>query len=69
LAWVASRDLFAKAKALDADNPYAIWMKGKSAREIPLIKALADVEGEFPDVERRKDGPDQGSRVWYRRTE
>ena len=51
----------------DADNPYAVWMQGNSARQIPLTKALDDVLPEFPDVERRKDGTGQGDRVYYRR--
>jgi hypothetical protein len=67
LQWTASRDLFLRAQVEDADNPFVVWMKGNTARQIPVTKALADVLPEFPDIEWRKDGPDQGARVWCRR--
>lgn len=66
LQWVASRDLFQKAKVEHADNPFAIWMGGNTARQIPLTKALSDVLPEFPRLEWRKDGSEQGARVYYR---
>ena len=68
LRWVAARDLFQKAKLEDADNPFAIWMEGNTARQIPLTKALEEIRPEFPNVEHRKDGAGQGDRVYYRRT-
>lgn len=67
LRWVASRDLFNRARLEEADSPFVIWMAGNSARQIPITKALDDVLGEFPNVERRKDGAGQSDRVWYRR--
>lgn len=64
--WIASRELFQRAKVEFADNPYAVWIKGNSAREIPLTKALEDVKSEFPYLEIRKEGPERGARVWWR---
>lgn len=67
LRWVAARDLFNRARCENADSPFAAWMEGNSARQIPLTKALEDVLAEFPEVERRKDGVGQGDRVYFRR--
>ncbi len=65
--WIPARDIFLRAQTEFADNPFVIWMKGNTARQIPVTKALDDVLPEFPHIERRKDGVGQGDRVYFRR--
>lgn len=65
--WFAGRDLFQRARLEQAANPFVIWMAGNSARQIPVTKALEIVRPEFPNIEYRKEGPDQSARVFYRR--
>lgn len=64
--WVASRDLYVRAKERFADNPYVGYVEENSARAIPLTKALESVRDEFPGLEHRKDGSAQGAPVFYR---
>ena len=64
--WVASRDLFLRAKKDFSANPYVAHIEENSARAIILTKALEDVRPEFPGLEWRKDGSAQGSPVFYR---
>lgn len=62
--WLEGRSIFNRAILEHADNPYVVWMKGNSARQIPLTKALEDVRPEFPHLEHRKDA--QSGRVFWR---
>ena len=64
--WVASRDLFIRAKQEFSANPYVAHIEENSARSINLTNALDEVRQEFPGLERRKDGSAQGSPVFYR---
>lgn len=61
--WQESRSIFNRAVLENADNPYVVWMKGNTARQIPLTKALDDVLPEFPHLERDKD-PQSGRVSW-----
>jgi hypothetical protein len=62
--WQEGRSIFNKAVLENADNPFVVWMKGNSARQIPITKALEDVLPEFPHIEREKDA--QSGRVSWR---
>ena len=53
--WQAGRAVFERAVLENGDNPFVIWMKGNSARAIPVTKALCDVKDEFPHIERHND--------------
>lgn len=48
----------------NGDNPFVVWMKGNTARQIPVTKALEQVMPEFPGIERNKDA--QTGRVSWR---
>lgn len=65
--WIAGIDLFKRAAHEYASNPYIVWMHGNSARKIPLTKAIEDVIGAFPNVQREKRGDGQSDRVYFRR--
>jgi hypothetical protein len=62
--WQESRSVFNKAVLENGDNPFVVWMKGNTARQIPITKALEDVLPEFPHIEREKDV--QSGRVSWR---
>lgn len=62
--WQEGRAVFERAVLENGDNPFVIWMKGNSARAIPVTKALRDVKDEFPHIERDKDS--QSGRVSWR---
>lgn len=62
--WQEGRSIFNKAALENADNPFVDWMKGNTARQIPITKALEDVLPEFPHIERDKDV--QSGRVSWR---
>lgn len=62
--WQEGRSVFNKAVLENGDNPFVVWMKGNSARQIPITKALEDVLPEFPHIERDKDV--QSGRVSWR---
>jgi hypothetical protein len=62
--WQEGRAIFNKAVLENADNPFVVWMKGNTARQIPITKALEDVLPEFPHIEREKDV--QSGRVSWR---
>ncbi len=62
--WQEGRSIFNKAVLENADNPFVSWMKGNTARQIPITKALEDVLPEFPNIERDKDV--QSGRVSWR---
>jgi hypothetical protein len=62
--WQEGRSIFNKAVVENADNPFVAWMKGNTARQIPITKALEDVLPEFPHIEREKDV--QSGRVSWR---
>jgi hypothetical protein len=62
--WQEGRSIFNRAVAENADNPFVAWMKGNTARQIPVTKALEDVLPEFPNIERNKDL--QSGRVSWR---
>ncbi len=62
--WQEGRSIFNKAVLENANNPFVVWMKGNTARQIPITKALEDVLPEFPNIERDKDS--QSSRVSWR---
>ncbi len=62
--WQEGRSIFNRAVAENADNPFVAWMKGNTARQIPITKALGDVMPEFPNIEREKDV--QSGRVSWR---
>ena len=64
LQWQEGRAVFNAAVLENADNPFVVWMKGNTARQIPITKALADVLPEFPHIERHKDV--QSGRVSWR---
>lgn len=64
--WQESRSVFNRAVLENGDNPFVVWMKGNTAREIPITKALEDVLPEFPRIERDKDV--QSGRVSWRLT-
>lgn len=63
--WQEGRSVFNKAVLKNGDNPFVVWMKGNTARQIPITKALQDVLPEFPHIERDKDV--QSGRVSWRR--
>ena len=54
--WQEGRSIFNRAVVENAHNPFVAWMKGNTARQIPVTKALEDVLPEFPNIEREKDG-------------
>lgn len=62
--WQESRSVFNKAVFENGDNPFVVWMKGNTARQIPITKAIEDVLPEFPHIERDKDA--QSGRVSWR---
>lgn len=62
--WQEGRSIFNKAVLENADNPFVDWMRGNTARQIPITKALEDVLPEFPHIERDKDV--QSGRVSWR---
>ena len=62
--WQEGRSVFNKAVLENSDNPFVVWMKGNTARQIPITKALEDVLPEFPHIERDKDV--QSGRVSWR---
>ncbi|OJU12148.1 MAG: hypothetical protein BGN86_08955 [Caulobacterales bacterium 68-7] len=62
--WQEGRSVFNRAVQENADNPFVVWMKGNSARQIPVTKALEDVLPEFPHLQREKD--EQSGRVSWR---
>lgn len=62
--WQEGRSIFNKAVLENGDNPFVVWMKGNTARQIPITKALEDVLPEFPHIERDKDV--QSGRVSWR---
>jgi hypothetical protein len=62
--WQEGRSIFNKAVLENGDNPFVVWMKGNTARQIPITKALEDVMPEFPHIERDKDV--QSGRVSWR---
>jgi hypothetical protein len=62
--WQEGRSIFNKAMLENGDNPFVVWMKGNTARQIPITKALEDVLPEFPHIERDKDV--QSGRVSWR---
>jgi hypothetical protein len=64
--WQEGRSIFNKAVLENASNPFVVWMKGNTARQIPITKALEDVLPEFPHIERDKDA--QSGRVSWRVT-
>lgn len=64
LQWQEGRAVFERAVLENGDNPFVAWMKGNTARQIPVTKALEQVLPEFPDIERDKDT--QSGRVSWR---
>jgi hypothetical protein len=62
--WQEGRSIFNKAVVENADNPFVAWMKGNTARQIRITKALEEVLPEFPNIEREKDV--QSGRVSWR---
>lgn len=64
LQWQEGRSVFERAVLENGDNPFVVWMKGNTARQIPVTKALEQVLPEFPDIERDKDT--QSGRVSWR---
>jgi hypothetical protein len=62
--WQEGRSIFNRAVLENGGNPFVAWMKGNTAREIPVTKALEDVLPEFPNIEREKDV--QSGRVSWR---
>lgn len=62
--WQEGRSVFNRAILENGDNPFVVWMKGNTARQIPVTKALEDVMPEFPHIERDKDV--QSGRVSWR---
>lgn len=62
--WQEGRSLFNNTVLENADNPFVVWMKGNTARAIPVTKALEEVLPEFPQIERDKDV--QSGRVSWR---
>lgn len=64
--WQEGRSIFNKAVLENANNPFVVWMKGNTARQMPITKALEDVLPEFPHIERDKDA--QSGRVSWRVT-
>lgn len=62
--WQEGRSIFNKAVLKNPDNPFVDWMRGNTARQIPITKALEDILPEFPHIERDKDL--QSGRVSWR---
>jgi hypothetical protein len=65
--WMPARDIFKQALLEEEMSPFVVWMRGNSARAMPVTKALGDVISEFPQIERKKEGSAQGARVYFRR--
>ncbi len=64
--WVRYRDVYNRTVGELPANAFVQWLAGHPKRRTKVKHVLASAQTAFPDVQRRKDGDAQTSRVWYR---
>lgn len=65
-AWVRYRDVYNRTVGDLPANAFVQWLAGHPKRRTKVQHVLAIAQASLPEVERRKEGTAQSSRVWYR---
>jgi hypothetical protein len=67
--WVAGRDVFTATIGANPENDYVRYITENTARQIKVTFVVDDcMRDEFPYIEKKKVGPQQQARVYFRTT-